>query len=246
MESLLSELTAIQSVNDPKSQKEEQEEQEIENSSSSSTPTEDIQGIVDIKKIEEDITKIEEQGRSSNAEDEGRKVDGTLFTLDEESIMPESLNINPDCSWRSDSHLDEFDEDEYSDDSEDSDDSDDSYDSDDSESEEAAAEWLRQYYLRQKGVPAELAKLPSTIQVSLVRETEQERQLREMKVKARREEALRRMAAGPARPTVQKGKRKFGDRMELEEASRDDFDNGQDYVDFLNGKLKNVSIKVTK
>ena len=57
---------------------------------------------------------------------------------------------------------------------------------------------------------------------------------------------LRKLASQPVQPAAKKGKRKFGDRMELEEASRDDFGNGQDYVDFLNGKLKNVSIKVTK
>ena len=45
---------------------------------------------------------------------------------------------------------------------------------------------------------------------------------------------------------LEKGKRKFGERMTLEEAGRADFDNGQDYVDFLNSKLQNVSIKITK
>ena len=42
----------------------------------------------------------------------------------------------------------------------------------------------------------------------------------------------------------EKGKRKFGERMTLQEAGRADFDNGQDYVDFLNSKLQNVSIKM--
>ena len=32
--------------------------------------------------------------------------------------------------------------------------------------------------------------------------------------------------------------------MTLQEAGRADFDNGQDYVDFLNSKLQNVSIKM--
>lgn len=49
-----------------------------------------------------------------------------------------------------------------------------------------------------------------------------------------------------AQKSQEKGKRKFGDRMTLEEAERRDFDNGQDYVDFLNSKLQNVSIKMTK
>ena len=46
--------------------------------------------------------------------------------------------------------------------------------------------------------------------------------------------------------STEKGKRKFGERMTLDEAVRGDFDNGQDYVDFLNAKLKNVSIKMTR
>merc|ERR1711936_24681 len=42
-----------------------------------------------------------------------------------------------------------------------------------------------------------------------------------------------------------KGKRKFGDRMTLSEAweARNDFDYSHDYVDFLNSKMKNMSIK---
>ena len=49
----------------------------------------------------------------------------------------------------------------------------------------------------------------------------------------------------PAKLLLQeKGKRKFGERMTLQEAGRADFDNGQDYVDFLNSKLQNVSIKM--
>ena len=43
-----------------------------------------------------------------------------------------------------------------------------------------------------------------------------------------------------------KGKRKFTDRMNLDEAERNDFCNGQDYVDFLNSKLQNVSIKISR
>ena len=33
--------------------------------------------------------------------------------------------------------------------------------------------------------------------------------------------------------------------MNQEEANRDDFSNGQGYVDFLNSKLQNVSIKMS-
>ena len=42
------------------------------------------------------------------------------------------------------------------------------------------------------------------------------------------------------------GKRKFGDRMTLAEASADDFDNSQDYVDFLQDKLQGIKIKLIK
>ena len=63
---------------------------------------------------------------------------------------------------------------------------------------------------------------------------------------ARRKEEYRKKMAQQADQSGQKGKRKFGMRMTLEEAGRDDFENGQDYVDFLNSKLQNVSIKMTK
>ena len=63
---------------------------------------------------------------------------------------------------------------------------------------------------------------------------------------AKRREEYRKKMALQAHKSQEKGKRKFGDRMTLEEAERRDFDNGQDYVDFLNSKLQNVSIKMTK
>ena len=63
---------------------------------------------------------------------------------------------------------------------------------------------------------------------------------------AKRREEYRKKMALQAQKSQENGKRKFGDRMTLEEAERRDFDNGQDYVDFLNSKLQNVSIKMTK
>ena len=42
------------------------------------------------------------------------------------------------------------------------------------------------------------------------------------------------------------GKRKFADRMTLAEASAEDFDNSQDYVDFLQDKLHGIKIKLIK
>ena len=63
---------------------------------------------------------------------------------------------------------------------------------------------------------------------------------------ARRKEEYRKKMAQQNNQSQEKGKRKFGMRMTLEEAVRDDFESGQDYVDFLNSKLQNVSIKVSR
>jgi len=167
-------------------------------------------------------------------------------TLDEEPENPTTeRNDLSNVSWREDSINDDFDEDEedYSDED------DEYYSEEDDEDEEAAAEWLRRYYLRQRGLPEALASLPSTIKVSLVSETEEDRLRREEREReqiAKRREAYRKQMAENVAKSLEKGKRKFGDRMNLEEASRDDFDNGQDYVDFLNSKLQNVSIKMTR
>merc|ERR1712126_51031 len=169
-----------------------------------------------------------------------------VCTLDEEPVNPTTeRNDLSNASWREDSINDDFDEDEedYSDEN------DEYYSDEDDEDEEAAAEWLRRYYLRQRGLPEALASLPSTIKVSLVSETEEDRLRREEREReqmAKRREAYRKQMAENVAKSLEKGKRKFGDRMNLEEASRDDFDNGQDYVDFLNSKLQNVSIKMTR
>jgi len=169
-----------------------------------------------------------------------------VCTLDEEPENPTNeRNDLSNASWREDSINDDFDEDEedYSDED------DEYYSEEDDEDEEAAAEWLRRYYLRQRGLPEALASLPSTIKVSLVSETEEDRLRREEREReqiAKRREAYRKQMAENVAKSLEKGKRKFGDRMNLEEASRDDFDNGQDYVDFLNSKLQNVSIKMTR
>jgi len=49
-----------------------------------------------------------------------------------------------------------------------------------------------------------------------------------------------------AKSLVTKGKRKFEDRMTLAEASADDFNDGQDYVNFLQDKLQGIKIKLVK
>ena len=246
MEGLLSELASIESTNVAESG-------EIGGADSSSVlpGSNEAEKLGEMKPMEDKESRLDESddGRKEEVETSAVAVklpmSGGTCTLYEEAAIKD--NFNPDCSWRSDIQLDESDEDSEETDSEYEDDD---YESSDEESEEAAAEWLRQYYLRQRGVPPALAQLPDTIKVSVVPESFADKQAREererLEKKLRREETLRKLAAQPAGPTVKKGKRKFGDRMELEEASRDDFGNGQDYVDFLNGKLKNVSIKVTK
>merc|ERR1712126_411509 len=177
----------------------------------------------------------------------GEAQNPKVCTLDEEPAENPTTERNDlsNASWREDSINDDFDEDEE----EYSDEDDEYYSEEDDEDEEAAAEWLRRYYLRQRGLPEALASLPSTIKVSLASETEEDRLRREEREReqiAKRREAYRRQMAENVSKSLEKGKRKFGDRMNLEEASRDDFDNGQDYVDFLNSKLQNVSIKMSR
>jgi len=64
----------------------------------------------------------------------------------------------------------------------------------------------------------------------------------------RRKEEYRRQTSLGLTPKLQKskGKRKFGDRMTLAEASAEDFDDGQDYVNFLQDKLQGIKIKLIK
>ena len=122
---------------------------------------------------EEDKTKVEFVVRLKGSLVEVPKP--KECTLDEEpDNVTTERNDMSNASWREDTTSDDFDEDEedYSDDY------DENY-SEDDEDEEAAAEWLRRYYLRQRGLPEALASLPSTIKVSLVAETEEDRIRRE-------------------------------------------------------------------
>merc|ERR1719450_1181974 len=127
-----------------------------------------------------------------------------VCTLDEEPENPTTeRNDLSNVSWREDSINDDFDEDEED------------YSDEDDEDEEAAAEWLRRYYLRQRGLPEALASLPSTIKVSLVSETEEDRLRREEREReqiAKRREAYRKQMAENVAKSLEKGKRKFGDR----------------------------------
>merc|ERR1711915_202460 len=140
-------------------------------------------------RVKEDGGKMEtEIGEKQKIESEDKSnpapiQDNENCTLDEqphegEGLVETEANIsNKTASWRdSSTNQDEFDEDE------------DDY-SDDYEDEEAAEEWLTRYYLRQRGLPEALANLPSTIKISVVPETEEDRQRREEK---QREELARR------------------------------------------------------
>ena len=65
-------------------------------------------------------------------------------------------------------------------------------------------------------------------------------------VQRRKEEYRAKMSGQESKSRVTKGKRKFEDRMTLSEASADDFNDGQDYVNFLQDKLQGIKIKLVK
>ena len=73
--------------------------------------------------------------------------------------------------------------------------------------------------------------------------------LREDLVSRRKEEFREKMLGGGGVGSDQsksRGKRKFSDRMTLSEANVEDFDNSQDYVNFLQDKLQGIKIKLIK
>ena len=65
-------------------------------------------------------------------------------------------------------------------------------------------------------------------------------------VQRRKDEYRANMTGQVAKCLVTKGKRKFEDRMTLAEASADDFNDSQDYVNFLQDKLQGIKIKLVK
>ena len=65
-------------------------------------------------------------------------------------------------------------------------------------------------------------------------------------VQKRKDEYRAKSTGQPSNTIVIKGKRKFGDRMTLAEASEDDFNDSQDYVNFLQDKLQGIKIKLVK
>merc|ERR1712217_116237 len=84
-------------------------------------------------------------------------------------------------------------------------------------------------------------KMPGHIRVTRMEAAEvdrlgMERELERRRLEARRQELV----------ATSSEKRKFGERMTLDEVKRDDFEDPEDYVDFLNAKLKNVNIKLCR
>jgi len=86
-----------------------------------------------------------------------------------------------------------------------------------------------------------ITEIPAHIQITRVPETKEDRLKREQKL-ARRKEAAKNCEGFVPSPI----KRKHSERMTLEDVKRDDFEEAQDYVDFIQSKLKNISIKQCK
>ena len=82
--------------------------------------------------------------------------------------------------------------------------------------------------------------------VKLVRDESQEISKEELlqKRKAEFKERLLRVEGEVKEESSARRKRKFGERMTLSEADVEDFGNSQDYVNFLQDKLKGVKIKL--
>ena len=130
------------------------------------------------------------------------------------------------------------------------DDSEDSYDSTTTEDEDDSDETRR--FIRLISPPQTIrvvlgsgrvqeVKMPGHIRVTRMEAAEVDRLRMERELERRRVEARRQQLF-----ETSSEKRKFGERMTLDEVKRDDFENPEDYVDFLNAKLKNVNIKLCR
>ena len=72
------------------------------------------------------------------------------------------------------------------------------------------------------------------------------RREREKKEMERRKEVVKKREHQTWVDTPTKGKRKFEDRMSLNEAKLEDFEDTKDYVNFIQTKLQGVNIKMIK
>jgi len=119
-------------------------------------------------------------------------------------------------------------------------------DSDDEESEREGMKRMPLHKMQSLKVvgpngEVKITQIPASIQVTRVPESKEAREKREQEL-ARRKEMARN--CGDCVPSPMK--RKHAERMTLEDVRREDFEVAQDYVDFLQTKLKNISIKHCK
>ena len=85
--------------------------------------------------------------------------------------------------------------------------------------------------------------------IKLLRDGSSSQESKEDLVHRRKEEFRQRMlnsGGGVTPQSKSRGKRKFNERMTLSEADVEDFDNSQDYVNFLQDKLQGIKIKLIK
>ena len=90
-----------------------------------------------------------------------------------------------------------------------------------------------------------VTQLPDTVNVTRVPVGEDVIKKRKEEI-ARRREEIRNMDRSQQDRGKTGGKRKFEERMTLQEAKVTDFEDSKDYVDFLQSKLQGVNIKIVK
>merc|ERR1719154_335952 len=120
----------------------------------------------------------------------------------------------------------------------------------DSEEEENAREYIKMMQQRRQKMQTlkvvgrngevKITNIPAGIKVTRVPESKEAREKREQEL-ARRKEQARMNELEPC--ALIREKRKHGERMTLRDVRREDFEEAQDYVDFLQSKMKNISIK---
>merc|ERR1711915_1045148 len=91
----------------------------------------------------------------------------------------------------------------------------------------------------------DVSQLPLHISVTKVPVAEAEINRRKQELERRRMQ-VRRMNQGKQEKVQVSGKRKFEERMTVQEAKVTDFEDSKDYVDFLQSKLQGVNIKIVK
>ena len=90
-----------------------------------------------------------------------------------------------------------------------------------------------------------VTQLPDTVNVTRIPASKDLVQKRREEL-ARRRQEVRNMDRSQLDRAKTTGKRKFEERMTLQEAKLTDFEDSKDYVDFLQSKLQGVNIKIVK